>query len=232
MQNNSNRIFEIDLLRVLAILFMLIFHTAYDLNAYAGIHIDCSTGIFEMIGNISGLLFIFVSGISSGLSRNTNKKAIKLLIIAMIISIVSYIIFGESYIRFGILHLLSVCLLTNIILKNLSSGMILLIAFLSLIAGEIFKGIVLPVTFLIPLGIVYDNFQSIDYYPVFPYVSYYILGIFIYKTFYHKGKKLIHSGIEISYVTKISKKSLLVYLIHQPIIIITIECLLKLCTWF
>ena len=52
---------------------MVLFHLVYDLKEFAGVNIDYQAPLWFLIGKISALLFIFISGLSSGFSRSPCK---------------------------------------------------------------------------------------------------------------------------------------------------------------
>ena len=82
----NRRIWEIDFLRAVAIILMAAFHTIYDLNEFAGMNVEYLNGFWYWEGKTSALLFIFLAGISSGLSKNTVRRGIKVLVFAMAIT--------------------------------------------------------------------------------------------------------------------------------------------------
>lgn len=53
---------EIDFLRALAIVLMVLFHFVYDLSEFAGVNIDYRSWLWFLIGKASAILFIFLSG--------------------------------------------------------------------------------------------------------------------------------------------------------------------------
>jgi uncharacterized membrane protein len=61
--------------------------------------------------------------------------------------------------------------------------------------------------------------MSIDYYPLLPYFSIFIFGVLSYKLFYYKRKSIFNLNIKSKLLCFISKYSLTIYLIHQPIIL-------------
>jgi len=215
----SRRIWEIDFLRAIAIILMATFHMVFDLNEFVGIDIDYLTGFWYWEGKASALTFIFLAGVSSGFSKNTAKRGIKVLLYAMAITIVTYIFFKEQYVRFGILHFLGISMLLFPLLKRMNN--ILLVISASVIAlGAIPLKNVLTDTGM--LGVMYRGFNTLDYYPLSPYLSVFILGVLTYKLYYYKRQSIFKFSNENSYITVISKNSLRIYLIHQPIIIAVI----------
>ncbi len=219
----GRRIWEIDLLRATAIILMIIFHTVVDLNIFAGIDIDYLTGFWYWEGKISALTFIFLAGISSGFSRNSVRRGIKVVAFGMAITLVTYILSKEQYVRFGILHLLGTSMIIFPLLKKMNNVLLLISAAVIALIAIPLKNALVDTSLLLPFGIMYKGFATLDYYPLSPYFSMFILGIIAYKTYYYKKQSLFKSSYENKYITTISKNSLAIYLIHQPVIITIIS---------
>jgi len=215
----NRRIWEVDFLRVVAIVLMVIFHTVYDLNEFVSINIDYLRGFWYWEGKVSALLFIFLSGISSGFSKNTVKRGITVLLFAMIITLFSYIFFREQYIRFGILHFLGTGMILFPLLKKMNNIFLLAIASVISFAAIPVKSALADTSLLLPFGVMYRGFTTLDYYPLIPYLSVFILGILAYKIYYYKRQSIFKFSYVNEYISMISKNSLAIYLIHQPVII-------------
>jgi len=218
----NRRIWEIDFLRAIAIILMATFHMVFDLNEFVGIDIDYLTGFWYWEGKASALTFIFLAGVSSGFSKNTAKRGIKVLLYAMAITIVTYIFFIEQYIRFGILHFLGVSMLLFPLLNRMHNILLVISASVIALGAIPLKNVLTDTAMLLPFGVMYRGFTTLDYYPLSPYLSVFILGVLAYKLYYYKRQSIFKFSYENSYITVISKNSLLIYLIHQPIIIAVI----------
>lgn len=215
----KNRIWEVDLLRFVAILLMVIFHFIYDLNEFLGVNVEYEFGFWKFVGAASAILFIFISGISSGFSRNTFKRGFKVLCFGMIITIATYIFDSSQYIRFGILHFLGVSMMLFPFLKKINNWVLVIIGVLSFIVGKYIEIMTVNTFLLLPFGFMYSGFASMDYYPLLPYISYFIFGILCYKLFYYKGRSLLNFNFNLGLVQVVSKHSLSIYLLHQPILL-------------
>jgi len=215
----NRRIWEIDFLRAIAIILMVIFHIVYDLNEFVGLDIDYLSGFWYWEGKTSALMFIFFAGISSGFSKNTVKRGIKVLIFAMVITLVTYIFFREQYIRFGILHLLGTSMILFPLLKKMNNILLLITAVFIALAAISIKSTLVDTGLLIPFGVIYRGFATLDYYPISPYLSVFILGILAYKMYYYKGQSIFKFHYKNEYLSMISKNSLAIYLIHQPVLV-------------
>ena len=215
----KRRNFEIDLLRVIAIILMIIFHIIYDLNEFVGIDINYQTGFWYWIGRVAAFTFIFISGISSGFSKNSTRRGIKVLAFAIVITLVTFALIKEQYIRFGILHLLGTAMIMFPLLKRINNYILLFLSVIIIFISSIFDSVLVNTSILLPLGIMYGGFSTVDYYPIFPYLSAFIMGVIFYKKFYEQNQSIYKHNYENDFLILISKNSLIIYLIHQPIIV-------------
>ncbi len=215
----KKRIWEIDLLRGIAIILMVVFHFVYDLNIFAGVNINYSTGFWYWVGRMAAILFIFISGISSGFSSDNLKRGIKVFSFGMVVSVATYMVFQQEYVRFGILHFLGFCMIIFPLLKKLHVLVLMSMAIVISYLADPVKNILVDTSLLLPLGFRYRGFRSVDYYPLIPYLSLFILGVIAYKMYYYKRKSAFNFTLENKNINLISKYSLLIYVIHQPVII-------------
>jgi len=214
---------ELDVLRAAAIMLMVLFHVVYDLSEFAGVNINYQAPLWFIIGKISALLFIFISGLCCGFSRFPVRRGVKVLFYGMVITAVTYLFMKGEYVRFGILHFLGVAMILSAILGRLSSWSLWGLAASSALLGFWFKGQVVNTSLLIPFGLLYNGFGSIDYYPLFPYLAVTIVGIIAYRYFYvARRKPLVTFKLNSKLIRWLSRNSLGIYLVHQPIVLLII----------
>lgn len=229
-----NRIWELDFFRGIALLFMVYFHIIFDLRSIYGFNVSYSSGINFYIGKIAVILFMFIAGISSSLSRNNFKRGLKILIIALILSIVTHI-FGESYgVKFGVLHFFGVSMLMYPLLTKVNRWALIPLSFAIILIGNYFNKIYVDVLYLFPIGLMNRSFFSSDYYPLFPWLGIFTFGIAFSKFFYKKKVSLLHPEVNNIYINQflnrfftapivmIGRNTLLIYLLHQPLILLII----------
>lgn len=221
----KKRIWEIDLLRAISIATMIIYHTAYDINEFTGMKINIDSAFWYWLGKSCALTFIFLSGISSGFSKNEVLRGIKVFASGMVITAVTYAAVGNEYVRFGILQFLGVCMVIHPLLIKLPDYILLMFSYLSFIAGFIFDKINSSLLFLMPLGIVNTGFSSIDYFPLFPYISFFITGILYYKLYYKNNRSMFKFELKSNLIEKLSSYSIYIYMLHQPVILLIINAL-------
>ncbi|KGK91509.1 hypothetical protein DP73_02715 [Desulfosporosinus sp. HMP52] len=220
---SEQRFGEIDLLRAIAIVLMVIFHLVYDLREFAGVKINYQAPFWFLLGKTSALLFIFLSGLASGFSRSPVRRGVKVLLLGMGITGVTYLALGDMYVRFGILHFLGVTMILAPFLSSLASSILWTLAGASILLGLWFKKILVETSLLIPFGLLYKGFGSIDYYPLLPYSSATFLGILAYRHFYAQKSELVFAlQLNSKPIIWLSRNSLMIYLVHQPIILFAI----------
>lgn len=224
------RIWEIDFLRGLSIILMVGYHILYDLGAMAGLKsflgfsTDLSTPAWMAAQYFFAALFVVLSGISSTLSRGNVRRALRLLAVAIVITGVTYAFNSAATIHFGILH----CLGVSILLYGLALARAKAPACAAAGAGVLAAGLALPfilksVTirfdWLLPLGIHAPGYSSFDYFPLFPWLGVFLVGAALGKSVYAQRRSLIRRRLPTSFINYAGRHSLLIYILHQPIIL-------------
>ena len=100
---------EIDLLRTLAILMMVTYHTAYDLSAFFHVRIDPFSGGWKILQRSTAILFLLLVGVSFVLSyyksekrpswEKYGKRGLVVLLCGMLASVVTFAVDPETYVR-------------------------------------------------------------------------------------------------------------------------------------
>jgi len=204
------RIYTLDNLRAIAIITMVIYHVLFDLNLFGLINLNLDKPPITFLVIIFGVLFVTLAGITSALSHKLFKQSLKLLVFALLISITTYFFDKHTYVRFGILHLLA---LLTFILYLTKHKYLLLISLVFPILINYFY----PNMMSIILGFPPTNFTSLDYYPIFPWAIPFGLGYILSKPIIQLAKSS-SINFHIPIISSIGKHSLIIYLIHQPII--------------
>ena len=119
------RLWEVDLIRGMAVVSMVIFHLAFDLNYLGILRIDLDSALWFYLARLTASLFLLLVGISLTLSHSRAvltgqlsqypsrlwKRSLWILCLALGVTSVTYILIGRGYIIFGILHLISISIL-------------------------------------------------------------------------------------------------------------------------
>lgn len=231
------RFWEIDAARGIAILMMITYHFLYDLTYFGVADIPVTTGFWRLFALACACTFVFLVGLSLSISRERAlqkgitgapltwkflKRGAFIFALGCGITIVTWYVIGGGYILFGILHLigLSICLsplFFPLQKKNLIAGAIVIALALvvSAIEGPIW---------LAWLGIHPTWFYSVDYEPLIPWFGLVLLGLGTGAYLYPKGRPLRPIKEPCPPVTGLltaaGRHSLLIYIIHQPVIIL------------
>ncbi|MBU2701049.1 putative membrane protein [Sporomusaceae bacterium BoRhaA] len=219
MLKTVNRIWEIDFLRGVAILLMIALHIIVDLSDFYNYQVKYLSGFWYVEGKVSAILFMCVAGISSTLSQNSDRHGCKVFLWGMILMIITFKYDTQTYIRFGILHFLGISLLSVRWIKRLPYSWLAVIALVSIILGQIFASRYTSLPYLLPIGLVTQDFSSMDYYPLFPWYGVFIVGVMLGKRLYQKEKRSYFSFTFAHPFVVFGQHSFIIYLIHQPILL-------------
>jgi uncharacterized membrane protein len=209
---------------------MVGYHLLYDLGDFVGLRkflgfsTDLSTPAWLVAQHFFAGLFVFLSGISSNLSRNNFRRSFKYLAVALIITLVTYLFDPPSTIFFGIIHCLGVsALIYGLVFKKARPAFCLLLGILIIgltgILPSLNKALSLESNWLLPLGIHSQDFASFDYFPFIPWFGVFLTGVAAGRWLYSSKKSLIPRTLPENFINWCGRHSLLIYLFHQPVII-------------
>ncbi|MHC1758041.1 MAG: heparan-alpha-glucosaminide N-acetyltransferase [Negativicutes bacterium] len=221
MTNSPFRIWEIDFFRGCAILLMIVFHLVFDLAAFWGYSLNYMDGFWYYEGKLSAILFMIISGVSSALSVHSFRRGLVVFACGLIITLVTYFFDSQTYIRFGILHMLGSCMLLFPFIKKLNSGWLLVAGTIAIAAGRWTRQLALPSSLLLPFGVTPLDFTSLDYYPLLPWSGFFLYGAGLGQLLYRKRLSLLHQPqpFWLQPLTALGRHSLAVYLLHQPVLL-------------
>lgn len=210
----------IDVMRATAIILMVAFHFVWDLNHFGYFKIDIPNGFFwKELRSLIVSLFLFSVGTSFVFSFKegiSQKKLIRRLIkisgAAFLVTLASLITQTSNWIYFGVLHFIVVAtvLLVWFVKKpNLA-------LFFSMIIFAVYLSIEIPKNW--PFNYI-ESFlpqYTNDLVTPFPWLAVPLLGVWAahIKRFQQTSDD---QGSKFKFVTTLSKNSLVIYLIHQPL---------------
>lgn len=236
---DNRRICMLDELRGVAIILMVIYHILYSMAFIFKLEFSYSLLYHATkFQPIIPILFISLCGITCSFSHNNLKRGAKLFAVAIIVTIITAVFMPSTTIIFGILHFLGISLIIysltekwidklNIYIGAVAS-LVLYIVTYNIINRYIgFKSLIyfdLPSQLynfypLFIIGLPTAEFSSGDYFPLIPNIFLLLFGIYIGKIIKEKGapdfmyKKLCPP------LDFLGKHSLVIYVIHQPVII-------------
>lgn len=230
----SNRAYWLDLWRGLALVAMVIYHGLYDWALVYGLGGEWFASPLLFIFQQSiGLSFSVIAGISMGLSKKSLGHGVKVLVIAVVISLVTMMLMPGQAIRFGVLHMLGTSIILLSLLKpylekippkiGLLLSLGLFLAFWPMGEVGLLGGTGTALGSLPILGVVLGfppvDFASSDYYPLLPWLGAVAFGVFLRDFFpltplVGEGRGGLEKGLLMA-----GQQALPIYLIHQPLLL-------------
>ena len=234
-RKTHDRIWEIDALRGVAVFFMVFFHLMVDLRDFYGYNILYYNPPGSLVGRVSALMFMFISGISCSLSSGNIKRGAKVFLIGMVVTVATFFYVPELYIRFGILHFLgSSMVLWGLIekaaeKKKVKLAISIICIPISIVLGVIFDQVRVKNPYLFFLGLITPDFSTYDFYPLIPWIGVFLAGVAFGITFYKDRRKSLFrfapvnmpkpAALFVRALMITGKKSLVIYVAHQPLMI-------------
>lgn len=230
---STSRYFELDLLRSLAVIGMVIYHAAYDLAVFHSFDIPLGTGGWLIFQRAVAIAFLLLVGISFAISetrtdpskiwRKFLRRGAIVFLCGMLVTLVTYFVDSQTYVRFGVLHLIGLSIILLPFFRKLGNWN-LLIALLILLLGKYVHTMHQESGLMIPLGITPARFLTVDYFPLLPWFGVILIGLSIGQTFYVKYLSWrSHLPLLLttndSRLTFVGRHALPMYLVHQPIIL-------------
>ena len=219
---SKKRILELDVLRGVAVILMVMFHFGFDLAefGYASYRttVDMEWKIFRAVILSMFLLAVGMSAYvayADGINyKKLLKNLAKLSLISLVISIGSYVAFPHAWIYFGVIHFIVLALPASLLFLHKP--------YIALVLG-----IAIPLSYVLgafhldtlhQLSVKYLHIPSftVDVVSFTPWFGLVLLGVFLMsKNIFGFKLKETKLNMKLSFL---GKHSLLIYLVHQPIL--------------
>ena len=235
MTPQKNRIWELDALRGICILGMMVVHFVFDLNEFAGLGLTMP-GWFDFCQRYGHILFILISGICATLASRSFRRGVIVFCAGLLVTVVTLFMvcvlkFNRSLsIFFGILHLLGICMMLFPLFKKLPVWALAVLG-ASFVALGVWLAALEPVAVSFPsaqglllgaIGIRPAGFYSGDYFPIFPNLGWFLLGAVLGRTAYRRRESLLPKVNADFFLLRFfrfcGRHSLWIYLLHQPVL--------------
>lgn len=237
----KQRIWELDALRGLCILGMVVFHLIYDMTELYAL-VDWQMPPFlatvELLG---GGVFLVLSGLCVTLGSRSVRRGAIVFGCGMLCTLVTGLMYklgmaGDAVvIRFGVLHCLGLCMLLWPLFKKLPLWALAVLAGVIVAVGcwIDWSDLYVQTSWLFPLGLITRSFQSGDFYPLLPCLGWFLLGAVLGQTLYRQKQTLLPKVNAKVFPLRLlqfcGRHSLWIYLAHQPVLagLLTLITLLK-----
>ena len=228
-----DRFWEVDAARGVAIIMMIVYHSTYDLDTLGGYDIQSTTGQWALFADVTAGLFLFLVGVSLAISRARTTltgwslfrkylaRGLRILVYGVVLTFV-FLALGMGVVAFGILHLIGISIILaypflRLRFTNLVLGALIFVAGQYILA----QGLDSQSIWLLPFGIVPEGVIMPDYRPLLPWFGVVLIGLFFGNLVYG-GRPAVtedEAPLPARPLLPLGRNSLLIYLIHQPIII-------------
>jgi uncharacterized membrane protein len=238
MENRQRvRFWEVDFLRGMAIVLMVLFHLAYDLNYFDVQQIEVASGFWFYLARFTASLFLLLVGVSLTLSHTRArllgqedrfrfrlaKRCLWIFSLAMGVTLVTYLFIGRGFIIFGVLHLIGISLLLAYPFLRLH-GLNFIFGLLFILVGSVLQSLSVDFPWLLWLGLAPMDFHSVDYFPLLPWFGVILIGVAVGDLFYRGYCRRIPvpdlaGSSLVRWLALLGRNSLAIYLAHQPVLI-------------
>lgn len=244
MSSLDHRFWEIDSLRGVAIILMIIYHFLFDLNFLNIINFNLHSTAMRIFLYPIGTIFLGLVGVSLSLSHSKAqqrqlsqhqiiskyiKRGLTIFTLGLLITLITWMYLPQEFVVFGVLHCIGLSIILAIPLLRLRILNLILGALL-IPLGVLLQTMTFKTPWLFWLGFTSSSFYSLDYFPLLPWFGVITLGIYLGNTLYpHHQRKIQIPDLSQNSITKIlcflGRNSLIIYFLHQPLILLVLHLL-------
>ena len=224
----QGRILWLDMARAAAVLGMVIYHFTFDLAMFGfiGPHTPV-TGFWAVFARAVAGSFLALAGFSLVLAHGRGvvwpafwRRFGVLAAAATLVTIATYFVMPHQFIFFGILHSIALCSLLGLLMLRLPWPVLSALAGVFLAVPQLWRGEIYDTPLLWWVGLSPSVQPSMDYEPVFPWFAPFLLGMAAAKLLLAKGPLArSHATPLQARIAWVGQHSLILYLVHQPILI-------------
>lgn len=165
----NDRIWELDALRGICILCVILIHLIFDLIYFIGLDLHLPVW-YVFVQQYGGVIFVVLSGCCATLGSRSFRRGCIVFSCGMLISLVTFGMYRlgmasrDVIVWFGVLHLLGVCMMLYPVYKKLPTQVLAAVGVVLVVTGYLISGTVVEAKFLFPFGFVYEGFTSSDFF--------------------------------------------------------------------
>ncbi len=226
-----NRILGLDLARSVALVGMAIYHFGFDLESFG--HISpgtMETGVWWSFARLVAGSFLFIAGISLFLAhgqairwRSFLKRLAVIVAAAVLVTVVTRYAMGPNFVFFGILHSIALSSLIGLLTLRLPAPLTLLAALGVAMAPSYLRSTVFDASWLLWTGLSVRPVFAVDFVPTFPWLAPVLAGIAAgrigARTRIWDRLRTSNPGATLRALAWPGRHSLMIYLLHQPVLI-------------
>ena len=209
---------------------MIVWHFLFDLASAGLVPKNLpQSPVMELARYAIAGSFIVISGVCARLSKRPLRRGLIVLGAALLVSAATSLFGAPVY--WGILHLLGACMLLYAVVRKRWEGLpgtyacgAALLVFVLTFMLPIRVRVSVP--FLFPLGLRTAAFASADYYPLLPWGALFFAAAAAAERLDDMPPEKRYAGAPRA-LAWLSRRSLLIYLVHQPVLLALTALLLR-----
>ena len=209
---------------------MVCFHIVFDLQMFG--HLPFGTTlhpVFYWHARLVAGSFLFLAGVSLWLAHGQGirwpafwRRWIKLVAAAALVTVATYVALPEYFVYFGILHCIAASSLIGLFALRLPAAAVAALGAVIMVASYILPDPAFNAPLLRFIGLATEPAMTVDFEPLFPWVGPFLLGLASAK--WARARGLLHrltlpDTPVLRRLALPGQHSLMVYLVHQPILI-------------
>lgn len=223
----KKRIWELDALRGLNLLWMIAIHFIYDIVVLFPLWHWTAPDWYVFLVRLCSVLFLLISGVCVNLGKNSLRRGLTVLGGGMIITAVTVVMAltglcdPSIIIYFGILHCLGVCMLLWPLVRKCPGWLLVVLGLVLIYVGKYLDTLTVDTYWLLPLGLCPDYFASSDYFPLIWNFGFFLVGAGVGRYLYRRKESLfprVKQVLPIRFLGFCGRHSLMIYLLHQPVL--------------
>lgn len=221
---------------------MIAFHIVFDLQMFGHLpYGTTATPVFYWHARIVAGSFLFLAGVSLWLAHGQTlrwpafwRRWIKLAAAAALVSTVTYAAFPDYFVYFGILHSIAAASLIGLGFLRLPATLVAVTGAAIMAASYVLPSPAFNAPVLRFLGLATEPAMTLDFEPLFPWVGPFLLGLAAAKAA-TRLRWLSLLDLPDSPANRLmawpGQHSMLIYLVHQPLLIGALQAVTFLSVW-
>ena len=229
-QDRGPRLAAIDIARGAAIVAMVVYHTAYDLSAHRLIATDVAGNLgWTIFARAIAGTFLFLVGISlvlataHGIVWTAYLRRLGLIAGgALLVTLSTWWFDPQTFVFFGILHQIAAASVLALPFLRLPSGVVAIAAAVVLALPLVFTSTIFDWWPLWWIGLQTVPPVSVDCVPMFPWFGVVLAGIVGGRFIAANSDRIAYwrpTGVWARWLSLAGRWSLVIYLVHQPLIV-------------
>jgi uncharacterized membrane protein len=226
----EGRFIEIDLVRGIAIAFMVAFHFLWDLDYYGMSPLDKQVYWYSQVIPIIFFILVGMCLVLSAKKKTMEQMMVRgaiILLIGCIISVISTFIIPDKPVAFGVLHCIGLSMILGAFFIKMKVKVLLYLSMPVLFFGLLLNRLPVekPNILQLIVGLHQEDLSkyTVDYFPMLPWFGIVLVGMALCGILYKDGRRQfpfpdLTKYIPAKVMSYVGKHSLTIYLAHQPII--------------